>query len=56
MNDRCTFEAENGKNVGWKPKYGMNHILEYAEEEVDFILNTLEEGHAGQGSRLRDEK
>jgi hypothetical protein len=35
---RCTFTAENGAKIGWKPQYKPEHILEAAEEEVDLIL------------------
>ncbi|GAP85339.1 putative NAD dependent epimerase dehydratase family protein [Rosellinia necatrix] len=36
---KCTFTADRGpKELGWKPLYGPEHILEYADTEVDFIL------------------
>lgn len=36
---RCTFTAERGsKELGWKPLYKSEHILEYVDAEVDFIL------------------
>ncbi|KAI0872635.1 hypothetical protein GGS24DRAFT_466870 [Hypoxylon argillaceum] len=35
----CTFTADRGlKELGWKPLYKPQHILEYADAEVDFIL------------------
>ncbi|KAM7208195.1 NAD(P)-binding protein [Naviculisporaceae sp. PSN 640] len=37
----CTFAAEHGKSLGWKAKFGPEHILEAAEEEVDWILEHL---------------
>ncbi|KAI1128684.1 hypothetical protein F5Y10DRAFT_240013 [Nemania abortiva] len=36
---KCTFTADRGpKELGWKPLYTPEHILEYADAEVDFIL------------------
>ncbi|KAI1366251.1 hypothetical protein F5Y08DRAFT_301664 [Xylaria arbuscula] len=36
---KCTFTADRGsKELGWKPLYRPEHILEYADAEVDFIL------------------
>ncbi|KAH8880568.1 NAD(P)-binding protein [Thozetella sp. PMI_491] len=37
----CTFTAEHGKAVGWKPQFAPEHAIEAADEEVDFILKTL---------------
>ncbi|KAI0409405.1 hypothetical protein F4802DRAFT_546478 [Xylaria palmicola] len=35
----CTLTADRGpKELGWKPLYKPEHILEYADAEVDFIL------------------
>ncbi|KAK3313997.1 hypothetical protein B0H66DRAFT_567548 [Apodospora peruviana] len=34
----CTFTAENGKKLGWKPQFESGHILEAADEEVEWIL------------------
>ncbi|KAH8811015.1 hypothetical protein F5884DRAFT_842916 [Xylogone sp. PMI_703] len=34
----CTFTAEHGKEIGWKPQFSPTHILETADEEVDLIL------------------
>ncbi|KAJ8106473.1 hypothetical protein ONZ43_g7053 [Nemania bipapillata] len=35
----CTFTADHAsKELGWKPLYTPEHILEYADAEVDFIL------------------
>ncbi|KAI0966471.1 hypothetical protein F4678DRAFT_475962 [Xylaria arbuscula] len=37
---KCTFTADRGSTaLGWKPLYGPQHILEYADAEVDFILH-----------------
>lgn len=38
---RCTFTAEHGKKIGWKPRYAPEHILEDAENEVQLILDNL---------------
>ncbi|KAF1952041.1 NAD(P)-binding protein [Byssothecium circinans] len=38
----CTFTPANGAKIGWKPKYPVEHILEFADEEVDWILENLE--------------
>jgi hypothetical protein len=37
----CTFTAENGKKIGWRPRYRPEHILEAAQEEVELILRNL---------------
>ncbi|KAF2013576.1 NAD(P)-binding protein [Aaosphaeria arxii CBS 175.79] len=39
----CTFTAENGKRIGWKPRYEPQHILETADEEVELILKHLKD-------------
>ncbi|GKZ20534.1 hypothetical protein AbraIFM66951_005859 [Aspergillus brasiliensis] len=36
-----TYTAEHGKELGWSPQYPPQHILEAADEEVDFILQNL---------------
>ncbi|KAH8161917.1 hypothetical protein CIB48_g6327 [Xylaria polymorpha] len=39
LGGKCTFTADRGpKELGWKPLYKPEHILEYADAEVDFIL------------------
>lgn len=38
----CTFTAEHGRKIGWKPKYGPEHILEAADAEVQLILDHLD--------------
>ena len=43
MVSRCTFTAEHGEEIGWKPKYAPEHILEAADEEVELILANLKE-------------
>ncbi|ETN39001.1 uncharacterized protein HMPREF1541_07043 [Cyphellophora europaea CBS 101466] len=34
----CTFTARNGSNIGWKPVYEPEHVLEAATKEVDLVL------------------
>ncbi|KAJ0106969.1 nad dependent epimerase dehydratase family protein [Diaporthe amygdali] len=34
----CTFTAEHGSKIGWRPQYGPEHIIEDAENEVQLIL------------------
>ncbi|KAJ4390968.1 hypothetical protein N0V93_004567 [Gnomoniopsis smithogilvyi] len=34
----CTFTAEHGKTLGWKPQFSAQHIIETADEEVQHIL------------------
>lgn len=51
LQTRCTFTAEHGKKIGWKPQFAPEHILESAEEEVGLILQELE-GASGDNSRL----
>lgn len=38
---RCTFTAEHGRSIGWKPQYPPEHIIEDAENEVQLILDNL---------------
>lgn len=38
---RCTFTAAHGKEIGWKPQYAPEHILEDADAEVELILANL---------------
>ncbi|RVX67347.1 hypothetical protein B0A52_09128 [Exophiala mesophila] len=38
---KCTFTAEHGVSIGWKPQYPASHILEAAAAEVDLILQSL---------------
>ncbi|KAI7230819.1 hypothetical protein KC330_g6739 [Hortaea werneckii] len=41
---RCMFEAEQGKQIGWKPIHGPDHIFEMLEDEVEIILHELGSG------------
>ncbi|KAL4867278.1 hypothetical protein BDV12DRAFT_209954 [Aspergillus spectabilis] len=36
---RSPYTAEHGKEIGWSPQFPAQHILEAADEEVDFIPN-----------------
>ncbi|PWY83339.1 NAD(P)-binding protein [Aspergillus heteromorphus CBS 117.55] len=38
---KCTLEAHHGRQIGWEPQYGPEHILAAAAEEVDLILGNL---------------
>jgi hypothetical protein len=38
----CTWTAEHGKRIGWKPRFAKEHIFEAADEEVGLILEHLE--------------
>lgn len=40
---RCTFTAEHGSKIGWRPQYGPEHIIEDAENEVQLILDNLKD-------------
>ncbi|KAA8647976.1 hypothetical protein EYZ11_005655 [Aspergillus tanneri] len=37
----CMFTPERGQQIGWKPRYPAQHILDAADEEVEYILNQL---------------
>lgn len=41
LGGKCTFTAKNGENVGWQAKYGPEHVVETAGEEVKLILDNL---------------
>ncbi|ORX93908.1 hypothetical protein BCR34DRAFT_608440 [Clohesyomyces aquaticus] len=34
----CTFTAKHGQQIGWKPQFAPEHIIETADEEVELIL------------------
>ncbi|KUI69069.1 hypothetical protein VM1G_04695 [Cytospora mali] len=38
---QCTFTAEHGKKIGWKPQFAPEHIIEYADTEVEIILENM---------------
>ncbi|KAL1869343.1 hypothetical protein Daus18300_005555 [Diaporthe australafricana] len=37
----CTFTAEHGRKIGWRPQFSPEHIIEDAENEVQLILDSL---------------
>ncbi|KAL1855448.1 hypothetical protein Plec18170_004168 [Paecilomyces lecythidis] len=41
LSGKCTLTAAHGKQIGWKPQYPPEHILEAADAEVETILNHL---------------
>ncbi|KAK1671235.1 hypothetical protein BDP55DRAFT_676795 [Colletotrichum godetiae] len=43
---KCTFTAKHGAEIGWKPQFPPEHILEAADDEVERILRTL---HSDKG-------
>ncbi|GLA93635.1 hypothetical protein AtubIFM57143_011235 [Aspergillus tubingensis] len=42
---RCMFTPEHGRKIGWEPQYPPHHILNVADEEVEFIMKGLEGGN-----------
>lgn len=43
LGGKCMFTAKHAKEkLGWNPAYKPEHILEYAEKEVDLILANLD--------------
>ncbi|KAI1076181.1 hypothetical protein F5B20DRAFT_557033 [Whalleya microplaca] len=44
LGGKCTFTAQHGeKELGWKPIYSPDHILEAADAEVELILQNLKD-------------
>ncbi|KAE8151366.1 hypothetical protein BDV25DRAFT_138889 [Aspergillus avenaceus] len=43
LGGKCLFTAEHGYQIGWKPEYSPEHMLEVADEEVEQILEGLQE-------------
>ncbi|KAF2807812.1 NAD(P)-binding protein [Mytilinidion resinicola] len=39
----CTFTAVHGKQIGWRPQFAPEHIIETADAEVELILQHLKE-------------
>jgi len=35
---RCAIRGDNGRKLGWKPKFGVEHLMSVVGEEVDFII------------------
>ncbi|KAI4862192.1 hypothetical protein F4820DRAFT_431129 [Hypoxylon rubiginosum] len=40
---KCTFTAQHGYDLGWKPQYSPSHILEDADAEVELVLQNLKD-------------
>lgn len=38
LGGKCMLTAEHGKEIGWKPQYSAEDILDALEQEVDLIL------------------
>ncbi|KAK3053497.1 hypothetical protein LTR09_005666 [Extremus antarcticus] len=39
----CTFTAQQGEHIGWKPSYAAEHILKASDDEVQGILDYLKD-------------
>ncbi|KAL4915391.1 hypothetical protein BDW62DRAFT_212740 [Aspergillus aurantiobrunneus] len=46
LGGNCTYTAQHGNLIGWKPQYPPEHILEAADAEVELIVNDLKPGKA----------
>ncbi|OHE91510.1 hypothetical protein CORC01_13206 [Colletotrichum orchidophilum] len=40
LGGKCTFTPTHGAQIGWKPQFPPEHILEAADDEVEIILQT----------------
>ncbi|KAG7441137.1 NAD-P-binding protein [Guyanagaster necrorhizus] len=38
---RCALTGDNGRRLGWVPKYGVDHLYSVIDEEVEFIIKHL---------------
>ncbi|KAF5366972.1 hypothetical protein D9758_003901 [Tetrapyrgos nigripes] len=38
----CSIRGDNARLLGWKPKYGVDHLMSKIDDEVDFVLQELE--------------
>ncbi|KAJ7491295.1 NAD-P-binding protein [Mycena latifolia] len=36
--NRCAIRGDNGRQLGWEPKFGSEHLMSVVSEEVDFII------------------
>ncbi|KAJ4172715.1 hypothetical protein NW754_002918 [Fusarium falciforme] len=43
LGGKCTFTAAHGNKIGWQAQYEPEHLLETAEDEVDWILQHLKD-------------
>lgn len=41
LGGQCTLESKHGLQIGWKPQFSPEHILEAADAEVELILRNL---------------
>lgn len=41
LGGQCTLESKRGLQIGWKPQFPPEHILEAADAEVELILRNL---------------
>lgn len=44
---RSTYTSRRGKDLGWKPQYPPEHMLEAMDAEVDLILSNLDDKYMG---------
>ncbi|KAJ7461015.1 NAD-P-binding protein [Mycena galericulata] len=35
---KCAIRGDNGRRLGWEPKFGVDHLMSVIPEEVDFII------------------
>ncbi|KAJ7118723.1 hypothetical protein C8R44DRAFT_789091 [Mycena epipterygia] len=35
---KCAIRGDNGRQLGWEPKFGVEHLMSVVAEEVDFII------------------
>ncbi|KAJ7702275.1 NAD-P-binding protein [Mycena rosella] len=35
---KCAIRGENGRQLGWEPKFGLEHLMSVVDQEVDFII------------------
>ncbi|KAJ4325896.1 hypothetical protein N0V84_003282 [Fusarium piperis] len=43
LGGKCTFTAAHGNKIGWHAQYKPEHILETADDEVDWILQNMKD-------------
>ncbi|KAF9462316.1 NAD-P-binding protein [Collybia nuda] len=35
---QCALRGDNGRRLGWSPKFGVEHLMSTVQEEVEFVL------------------
>jgi len=35
---KCAIRGDNGRQLGWEPKFGVEHLMSVVADEVDFII------------------